>query len=96
MKQFKSEYYKHWKASQKRTEKEEIFFGDKIFAWEDKWEEYDSIKDKWIKKSHIGCHLHMKNSVYQPLNLGECIDGSKFTAINQAINQAKIIITLFL
>jgi hypothetical protein len=73
----------------KVEEKEEIYLGSKIVAWCDKWEEYNADKDKWEKKSKIYCHLYRVGSKNQPLNLGECNDGSKFTAVNQAVNQAK-------
>jgi len=75
--------------------KEEIYKDSKIVAWKNSWEEYDEKKDKWNNKSEIICHLYRKESNNQPLNLGECNDGSKFTAINQAINQAKIFINYF-
>ena len=70
-------------------EKDESYLGSKIVAWCDKWEEYNENKDKWEKKSQVYCHLYRVGSKNQPLNLGECNDGSKFTAVNQAINQAK-------
>lgn len=69
--------------------KEETYLGNKIIAWKDKWEEYNEKKEKWEQKSQIYCHLYRTASKGQPLNLGECNDGSKFTATNQAINQAK-------
>ena len=74
---------------EKLEEKEELYLGSKILAWRDKWEEYNEEKDKWENKSQVYCHLYRVGSVNQPLNLGECNDGSKFTAVKQAINQAK-------
>jgi hypothetical protein len=75
--------------------KEEVYKESRIVAWKDTWEEYDEKKDKWNNKSAIICYLYRKGSKNQPLNLGECNDGSKFTAINQAINQAKSFINFF-
>lgn len=72
-----------------KIEKEEMYLGNKILAWSEKWEEYDEEKDKWVEKKEVICHLYRKGSKNQPLNLGERNDGSKFTAVNQAINQAK-------
>lgn len=70
-------------------EKEEMYLGNKIIAWRNKWEEYNEKKDKWVNKSQVYCFLYMRGSKWQPLNLGECNDGSKFTSVNQAVNQAK-------
>ena len=64
---------------------EEIYKHGKIFAWKNTWEEYDEKKEKWNKKSQIVCQLKRKSM----LNLGECNDGSPFTAVSQAINVAK-------
>ena len=69
--------------------KEEKYLGSRIIAWREKWEEYNKDKGKWDKKSQVCCHLYRVGSKWQPLNLGECNDGSKFTSVNQAINQAK-------
>jgi hypothetical protein len=69
--------------------KEEVYLGCKILSWRDKWEEYNVVKDKWVNKSQVFCYLYRLGSKYQPINLGECNDGSKFTSVNQAINQAK-------
>jgi hypothetical protein len=65
--------------------KEETYKGNKIIAWKTSWEELDETKDKWNKKSKITCHLHREFF----LSLGECDDGSPFTAVNQAVNVAK-------
>jgi hypothetical protein len=46
----------------------------------------------WKVNKHIVCHLYRNGCKNQPLNLGECNDGSPFTSVNQAINQAKQII----
>lgn len=72
--------------------KEENYSNSKIVAWRDVYEEYDEKKDKWIEKKDIICYLYRNKSKNQPLNLGECNDGRKFTSVNQAINQAKQII----
>ncbi len=72
--------------------KEENYSNSKIVAWRDVYEEYDEKKDKWIEKKDIICHLFRNKCKHQPLNLGECNDGGKFTSVNQAVNQAKQII----
>lgn len=78
----------------KRTkEKIEEYLGSKIVAWVWEYEEYvlneKTQVGKWVEKKEVVCHLYRVGSKWQPLNLGECNDGSKFTAVNQAINQAK-------
>ena len=72
--------------------KEEKYSNSRIVAWMDICQEYDEKKDKWIEKKVVMCCLYRNGSKNQPLNLGECNDGGKFTSINQAINQAKIIV----
>lgn len=72
--------------------KEEFYSNSKMIAWRNVYEEFDTIKEKWVEKKEVICHLFMNGCKYQPLNLGECNDGSKFTSVNQAINQAKQII----
>ena len=74
---------------QTTNEKTEDYKGDKIVAWQNEWEEVDE-SGKTVKKKAIICHLYRVKSKHQPLSLGECNDGSKFTAVSQAINQAKI------
>ena len=69
-------------------EKTEMYLGDKIVAWREKWEEINE-KGNFENKSKIHCHIYRIGSKFQPFKLGECNDGSKFTAVNQAINQAK-------
>ena len=56
---------------------------------------YKKILDnnkKWVEKKEVICHLYKNGSLNQPLNLGECNDGGRFTSVNQAINQAKEIV----
>jgi len=72
--------------------KEETYSNSKIVAWRIVHEEYDDIKDKWVERKDIVCRLFRNGSKNQPLNLGECNDGGRFTAVNQAINQAKEIV----
>lgn len=72
--------------------KEEIYSNSKIVAWRDVYEEYDEKKNKWIEKKDVVCRLFRNGSENQPLNLGECNDGGRFTSVNQAINQAKGIV----
>ena len=73
----------------KEKEKIEMYLGNKIVAWEWHWERFNETKNKWEKKKEVVCHLYRLRSKYQPLNLGECNNGSKFTAVNQSVNQAK-------
>lgn len=72
--------------------KEEYYSDSTIVAWRVVYEEYDAKKDKWIEKKDVFCYLYCPLIKYQPLNLGECNNGSKFTSVNQAINQAKQIV----
>jgi hypothetical protein len=72
----------------KNNEKIESYSNSKIVAWENHWEEFNE-KGNLVAKKEIICHVYMVGSKWQPLNLGECNDGSKFTAVNQSINQAK-------
>lgn len=72
--------------------KDEYYSNSKIVAWRVVYEEYDAKKDRWVEKKDVFCHLYCPLIKYQPLNLGECNDGSKFTSVNQAINQAKGIV----
>ena len=67
----------------------------RIKAHKTKWEVKDEAKGIWKKRSSIQCLLFSKNLKYSPLNLGECNDGSKFTSVNQAVNQAKVIVDYF-
>lgn len=70
----------------------EDYSRSKIVSWRDSYEEYDDKKDKWVEKKDVICHLYRNGSKNQPLNLGECNDGGKFTSVNQSINQAKDIV----
>jgi len=42
-----------------------------------------------VTKREFCCQLYRTGSVNQPLNLGQMSDGSKFTAVAQAVNEAK-------
>ena len=42
-----------------------------------------------VTKRDFCCHLYRPDSSNQPLNLGEMSDGSRFTAVAQAVNEAK-------
>jgi hypothetical protein len=66
----------------KEEEKELTYKNSKIIAYK--------LEDK-----SISCFIYRDGSNWQPLNLGECNNGSKFTAVNQAINQAKQYIDFF-
>lgn len=66
----------------KQEERELIYKNSKIIAYK-------------LENKYICCHIYRDNSKWQPLNLGECNNGSKFTAVNQAINQAKQYIDYF-
>lgn len=66
-----------------KTEEKELTYKDsKIISYR--------LEDK-----SIVCYIYRSTSKWQPLNLGECNNGSKFTAVNQAINQAKQYIDYF-
>lgn len=65
--------------------------GSKIYAFRWVWEE-DNDKGKEVTKKSVVCHLYRLGSNNQPLNLGECSDGSSFTAPAQAVNEAKWLI----
>ena len=66
-----------------KTEEKELTYKDsKIISYR--------LEDK-----SIACYIYRPTSKWQPLNLGECNNGSKFTAVNQAINQAKQYIDYF-
>lgn len=57
-----------------------------IQAWRSSWEEYNEQRDKWESKRRIHCFLKRPGLF---LNLGECNDGSPFSAVAQAVNEAK-------
>lgn len=59
-----------------------------INAWRESWEEVD-IKDKVVIKRRIVCTLYREQYKHKLLNLGECSDGTPFSAVSQAINEAK-------
>lgn len=69
--------------------------GSKIYAFRWQWEE-DNDKGKELSKKEVVCHLYRKDSNNQPLNLGECSDGSSFTAPAQAVNEAKSLVDYWL
>jgi len=66
-----------------------MYKGSKVVAWVWEWEEMNDRKNKMQTKKQVVCHLYRLGSNHQPLNLGECNDGSPFTGVNQAVNQAK-------
>lgn len=72
--------------------REESYSNSRIVAWRNVYKEYDEKKKKWVEKKEVICHLYRNGSLNQPLNLGECNDGGRFTSVNQAINQAKEIV----
>lgn len=69
--------------------------GSKVYAFRMEWEE-DDDKGKTVKKKQVFCHLYRLGSVNQPLNLGEMSDGSKFTAVAQAVNEGKWLVDYYL
>jgi hypothetical protein len=73
----------------KKNEKTENYLNSTIVSWENHWNEFNDVKQRMESKKEIICHIYRIGSKWQPLNLGECNDGGKFTAVNQAINQAK-------
>lgn len=62
--------------------------GAKIHAYKLEWQELND-KDKLVTKREFHCRLNRTGSANQPLNLGEMSDGSRFTAVAQAVNEAK-------
>jgi len=62
----------------------------KISAYRECWEEYNDKKEKWEPKKNYVCHLSRPKLNF--LNLGEMSDGGRFTAVTQAINEAKSLI----
>ena len=76
----------------KTDEKTEIYLGSKIVAWIYRWKEFNDEKNIYEDKKEICCHVYRIGSKNQPLNLGQCNDGSKFTSVNQSINQVKAFI----
>ena len=69
--------------------------GSKIYAFRWEWEE-ENDKGKIVPKKQVICYLYRVDSVNQPLNLGEMSDGSPFTAVAQAINEAKRLIDYYI
>jgi hypothetical protein len=59
--------------------------GCKIHAYKLEWKELDN-KGREVTKREYYCRLY-RNDKW--LNLGEMSDGSKFTAVAQAVNEAK-------
>lgn len=59
-----------------------------ILAFKEYWTEIDG-SDKPKERSKIICYLINEYYIGGKLNLGECNDGSKFTAVRQAVNEAK-------
>ena len=59
--------------------------GAKIHAYKLEWQELND-KDKLVTKREFHCRLN-RNDKW--LNLGEMSDGSRFTAVAQAVNEAK-------
>jgi len=62
----------------------------KISAYRESWEEYNEKKQKWEPKKNYISHLSRPKLKF--LNLGEMSDGGKFTAVAQAVNEAKSLI----
>lgn len=77
-----------YKNLRKSEEVNTEYKGSKVYAF--KWE-YEVLNDKGreVTQREIVCNLYRTGSVNQPLNLGEMSDGSKFTAVAQAVNEAK-------
>lgn len=65
-----------------------VYKSSKISAWRESWEEAD-MKGKVTVKRRIMCTLFRTWKKYPSLNLGECNDGAQFSAVSQAINEAK-------
>ena len=66
-------------GSHKEEERTERYMGRTITTW------------VWVKD---GKRIQFVCEIFDPatgrtLNLGECVDGSRFTSVNQSVNQAK-------
>lgn len=81
-----------WRNYRLEDETEVKHSNSKIIAWRSVYEEYDKKNDRWVEKKDFTCHLYLNKSKHKVLNLGGCNDGSRFTSVNQAINQAKVFI----
>lgn len=79
----------------KEDEKEIEYFGSKIHAYKLVYNDFDFKKNKDVEVKQIQCYIYRGWKNNQLLNLVECNDGSKFTSVNQAINQAKQYIEFF-
>lgn len=70
-------------------QREDFFLGVKIVAYKTKRDVYDGLRQRFVSESKIHCVVYRKESKHPSLSLCECNDGSKFTSVNQAVNQAK-------
>lgn len=84
-----------YKNLRKLEEVSTEYKGSKVYAF--KWE-YEVLNDKGreVTQREIVCNLYRVGSTNQPLNLGEMSDGSKFTAVAQAVNEAKWLVDYYL
>jgi hypothetical protein len=71
------------------TERKDIHLGVGITVRRIDFETFDESKNRWDKRFIVSCVVDRTKQRDKPINLGECNDGSKFTSINQAVNQAK-------
>ena len=69
--------------------REEVYLGNRIESYKKIYEEFDILSGKWVKKKLIVCLLYCYPDEFKFINLRECNDGSPFTSVNQAVNQAK-------
>lgn len=79
-----------------RIEQERIVdYGNfKIKGYIEVYDRYDIVKQQETEVKKIICEIHEGDKFI--LNMGECIDGSKFTTAGQAINQTKIALAYIL
>lgn len=79
------------RIEQERT----IEYGNfKIKGYIEVYDRYDIIKQQDTEVKKIICEIYEGGKFV--LNMGECIDGSKFTTVGQAINQTKIALAYIL
>ena len=78
-----------------KDKKYELYKNSLIISWKTIYTWFDFYKNKQTSETVIYCHIYRKASVNQPLNLGQCNNGSNFMSVNHSINQAKSFIDFF-
>lgn len=73
------------RIEQERT----IKYGNfKVKGFVEVYDRYDTVKQQETEVKKIICEIFEGEK--RILNMGECVDGSKFTTVGQAINQTRI------